>query len=92
MREGQLFGQVQLLNLEDFDMKTQLRQVIIGSFCKYFQQITDTEGRKHDICFMKIQPQKHHQIIMTEDGYKLALNTYNDIAYLIIGENYHINL
>ena len=80
------------INLEEFDMETQLRQVIIGNYCRHFRQITDTEGRKHDVSFNYLEPQKHHRIITTEDGYKLALNPYNDIAYLIIGENYHINL
>lgn len=73
-------------------MKTELRRVIIGNFCTYFKRVTLSDGRIKDFSNCRIVPQKHHVIVTTEDGYKLALNPYNDIAYLIIGENYQINL
>lgn len=69
-------------------MKTTMRQVAIGYGCRYFQQVIDTEGRKHDLRNAYLTPEKHHQIITTEDGYKLALNPHNNIAYKILGEKY----
>lgn len=69
-------------------MRTQLKQVFSGSFCKHIQQIIDTDGRTHDVRFVRIVPQAHHRIITTEDGFKLALNPHNGIAYLIKGRKY----
>lgn len=69
-------------------MKTQLRQVIIGSFCTHFKRVTLSDGRIKDFSNCYLVPQKHHVIVTTEDGYKLALNPYNDICYKIVGEKY----
>ena len=70
-------------------MKTQLvkRASFAGNYHK--RQVVDTEGNRHDYSVVYLTPQKHHVIITTEDGYKLALNPYNGIAYRIIGEKYN---
>lgn len=69
-------------------MNTELRQVISGSFCSHVRQIVDKDGNRYDFRNSYLTPQKHHRIIETADGYKLALNPHNDICYKIVGEKY----
>ncbi len=70
-------------------MKISSRRVVSGSFVRLIRTVTDSKGKVHDFRSKGwIYPQKHHVIITTEDGYKLALNAYNDIAYRIVGEKY----
>ena len=74
-------------------MKTRLVKrcdfTAFGGGCSHKIQVKSTEGVWYDFSTKyPVDPQPWHKIITTEDGFKLALNPYNKIAYKIKGEKY----
>lgn len=70
-------------------MEITMKQVMSGNFCSHVKQIVDDCGNKYDFSNSFVTPKQHHRIIVTADGFKLALNPYNGIAYKIVGEKYN---